>query len=78
MEIGIIRLACTYYSIGEDVSFFLKQSAGVSLTPTYCAIHKAAGSLVTGRSLNVNGEPPYRTTSRPRSVRRQAVRRLCE
>ena len=26
---------------------------------------------------NVNGEPPYRTTSRPRSVRR-AVRRLCE
>ena len=27
---------------------------------------------------NVNGELPYRTTSRSRSVQRQAVRRLCE
>ena len=65
----------------DDLLTLVAKMAMITLR-VYSAIHKAAGSLVTGRSLqkrkNVYGELAYRTTLRPRSVRRQAVQRLCE
>ena len=52
--------------------------SGISLQPYSQSRRLLSYRPFPAERKNVNGEPPYRTTSRPRSVRRQAVRRLCE